>query len=193
LGCISAPAGRADRGERREIVRRMEALRRAVAVDGDFALFHDEALWMGGGAIMPRKMTPEERFDHIERTLDCLAGQQDRFFTDLREMKELTRANSESIEKLGRIAATQDGRYEKLVRITDANTEQIRELKEVALLHERRFERVEKLIAGNTEHSEQLQLALVRVGESLDRHIEESREDRRAIRTLLERFGGLPS
>jgi ribosomal protein L35 len=128
---------------------------------------------------MPREMTPEEPFERIEK--------------GFRRLSRITTANTEQIRELKEVALLSERRFERIEKMIAGNTEQIRELQEVALLNERRFERVEKMIAGNTDHAERLQMALVRIGESLDRHIEESREDRRAIRTLLQRFGGLPS
>lgn len=118
---------------------------------------------------MPREMTPEERFERIERTLEFVAGQQAQFFSELQELKALTHTQAERIAM---------------------NSEQIHELKELALLHERQLAGIASRIDQQTERMEKLQLALEHTGERFDRHIEESREDRRLLRALLDRLGG---
>jgi hypothetical protein len=120
---------------------------------------------------MTPEMTPEERFERIERTLEFVANQQARFFSDLEELRGATLRNSEQIEK---------------------NSEQIRELMELAFVFQGRFDHTAELMERQSERLERLELALVHTGERFDRHIEESRRDRELLRSLMERPGGFP-
>ncbi len=132
---------------------------------------------------MTPEMTPEERFERIERTLEFVANQQARFFSDLEELRGATLKNTEQIKK----HSEQIERHSEQI---ERHSEQIRDLMELAFVFQGRFDHAAELMERQSERLERLELALVHTGERFDRHIEESRRDRELLRSLIERLDG---